>query len=72
MHCQAAMASTSFMGARVQRAQPVSRVARVAKGKGMVVKAMFERFTEKVGNKLWCCPHGHQRDSPGTSCHLLD
>lgn len=46
LRCQAMMAPSSFMGARVQR---VAGAARSSRTKGrLVVTNMFERFTEKV------------------------
>lgn len=55
LRCQAALApSSSFMGARVARTAAPHYAARRTHTRGrMVVKAMFERFTEKAIKVRW-------------------
>jgi hypothetical protein len=55
LRCQAALApSSSFMGARVARTAAPQYAARRTQTRGrMVVKAMFERFTEKAIKVRW-------------------
>lgn len=52
LKCQASLGATSFMGTRVVRQAAPQMVSRRSAAKGrtgrMVVKAMFERFTEKA------------------------
>lgn len=62
LKCQAVLAgASSFMGARVQRTVAPKYVASRSQGKGrMVVKAMFERFTEKA---IKVCVHADRSSS---------
>jgi hypothetical protein len=71
---QAAMASSSVMGQRVggtalkAKAAGSQRPGRVGRGLAVAPKAMFERFTEKVGMLRGSSPQGPARLSWGSGC----